>query len=333
MDPVRVASVGVGEWADSLAAKAAASGLELAGCYARSADAREDFAARYGGRAFDDWDALLASDDIDGVLIVTPHSTHAQLAIEAADAGKHVFLEKPMTMRVTDGKRVIAACQAAGVVLAVGHKFRYEPVVQRMKAMVDDGSFGIVHLAEATRANPGAIEDPPGWSYAAAENPGGGIGRSGIHAIDALAYLLGPARRVAAFSKRLANVVDTDADEVTTATIEFASGPVANFSTATVVPRIAHLRVHGTQCAALAELDGPRLLVQDIDARQMQPIDIDPVDAVAAELADFARCVRTGETPVSDGDAALESVVIWEGLVESARSGSVVDLDEVRAQT
>jgi predicted dehydrogenase len=97
MEPLRVASIGLGRWGETLATKARAAGIELAACYARTKETRDEFAETHGTRAAESWDEILSDSDIEAVLLATPHSTHADLAVEATSAGKHVFVDKPFT--------------------------------------------------------------------------------------------------------------------------------------------------------------------------------------------------------------------------------------------
>ena len=107
MTPVRVAAIGVGGWGRALAdAAGRGSGLAIVACTSRSADSREAFAKSYGCRALPSYEAVLADPDVEGVLITTPDSAHAEQAISAARAGKHVFDETSEphdTFEIVDG--------------------------------------------------------------------------------------------------------------------------------------------------------------------------------------------------------------------------------------
>ena len=133
MEPLRVASVGLGWWGGTLAEKARAAGIEVVAGYSRAEASREEFAATHGCRPAADLDDILADPEVEAVLIATPHSTHADLVAEAAGAGKHVFVDKPFTLTVAEAKRAIAAAETAGVVLQVGHNRRRQPANRRLK--------------------------------------------------------------------------------------------------------------------------------------------------------------------------------------------------------
>jgi predicted dehydrogenase len=331
MTALRVGSIGLGWWGGTLAEKGRLAGLELVSCFARSEASREEFAAEHGCRPAESLDEMLSDPDLDAVLIATPHSTHADLTVEAAAAGKHVFVDKPFTLTVAEGKRAIAAAETAGVVLQVGHNRRRQPANRKVKAMVDAGDLGVVHYAEANLSYPKGLNPRTGWRGEPAESPGGGMTGLGVHMADNLNYLLGRAARVAAFSKRVVGVGKLD--DVTTATVEFEDGPLAFLGTSMVIPDIARTAVWGTEAAAKNDNDGERFLTQETGEKRWTEHEVETLDTVKDELEEFAENVRDGKTPETGGAEALEATVMLEGIVESSLTGTVVDLDEVRSRS
>ena len=330
MESLRVASIGLGWWGGVLAEKAQAAGSDVVRCFARSADARTEFGEVHGARPADAYEEVLADPEVEAVLIATPHSTHADLAVQAAEAGKHIFCDKPYTLTVAEAKRATAAAEAAQVVLQVGHNRRRQPANRRLKQFIDDGTLGTLHYAEANLSYPKGMNPRGGWRGDPAENPAGGMTGLGIHMADTLIYLLGRPARVSAFSRRLIAVGALD--DVTTANIEFESGVLAYLATSMVIPDIARTAVWGTEAAAANELDGARFLFQSAGEKDRTEQDIEILDTVQDQLKEFVRNVRTGSAPETGGHEATEAVAILEGIVESAATGKIVDLDEVRAR-
>lgn len=330
MEPLRVASLGLGWWGANLAEKATAAGIEIVAAYARSEDARAEFAETHGCRPATSLDDLLSDSEVEAVLIATPHSTHADLAVEAADAGKHVFVEKPLTLTVAEAKRAVRAAERAGVILQVGHNRRRQPANRRLKAMVDTGELGTLHYAEANLSYPKGLNPRSGWRGEPEESPAGGMTGLGVHMADNLNYLLGRPARVAAFSKQIIGV--SKLDDVTTATIEFEDGPLAFLGTSMVIPDIARTAVWGTGGAACNDQDGARFMTQEVGSKDWTEQQVDTLDTVRDELEEFSSNVRKGEEPETGGAEALEATVILEGIVESVTRGVVVDLDQVRAR-
>ena len=330
MGAVNVGSIGLGWWGGMLAEKAALAGLDVASCFARTPEAREEFAATHGAKPMQSLDEMLADPDLDGVLIATPHSTHADLVVAAAEAGKHVFVDKPFTLTTAEAKRATAAAAEAGVVLQVGHNRRRQPATRRLKAMADDGSLGTIHYAEANLSYPKGLNPRSGWRGEPAESPAGGMAGLGVHMADNLIYLLGRPARVSAFSKQIVGV--SKLDDVTTATIEFESGPLAFLGTSMVIPDIARTALWGTEAAAWNENDGASFYFQKTGDKERVAQPVETLDTVKDELEEFADNIATGARPETGGPEAIEAVALFEAIVESAANRTVVELDEVRAR-
>ena len=115
---VRLASVGLGKWGNVLAAAVARSGAgEIIQCFDPDRDALSAFTETARCRPAFDLDELLRDEEVEAVLIATPHSTHADIVCQTASAGKHIYIEKPFTLSVADARRSIEAAAKAGLVL------------------------------------------------------------------------------------------------------------------------------------------------------------------------------------------------------------------------
>jgi predicted dehydrogenase len=325
-DPVRFASVGLGWWGKTLAEGALRSGAATpAACWSRSAQARGDFASTFGCDDVASLDDVLADDRVEALVVATPHSTHAPIMLAAFAAGKHVFVEKPLTVDVGEGERCVRAAEEAGVVLQVGHHRRRQTANRRIKAMIDAGELGTVEHVEAQHSGPTIFGWPEGsWRRDRAEMPAGATTVMGCHMLDTMRYLLGPATRLAALSKRIVGLADVD--DATAYLIEFESGPIGYLGTSVAIPWQTTIAVYGTDGAVWNHDDGARLIIQRRDERERHDLPIEENDPIAEELAEFARCIRDGGTPETDGRAGLEVVRMIEAAVRSAEGGVFVDL-------
>jgi predicted dehydrogenase len=331
-DVVRLASVGLGWWGGILASAAQrVAGAELVACFSRTDSTRAAFADAHACRAASSWDDLLADPEIDGVLIATPHSTHADLIVDSASAGKHVFVEKPFTLTVAEAKRAIAAAERAGIVLQVGHNRRRQPATRRLKELVDRGELGMIHHVEANLSHPKGLNPRTGWRAEVAESPAGGMTGLGVHMVDNLIYLAGRPARLAAFSKQILKV--SKLDDATAMVLEFEDGPLGWLGTSMVIPDVARTAVFGTKAAAWNECDGERFFYQEVGEKDRTEMPVDTVDTIQDQLEDFARCISEQARPETSGAEALEVVAVLEGLMESVRTRDVVELDEVRSRT
>ena len=317
-EPVRVAVVGLGWWGRRLAQGAADSkALDVVSCYARTPGSRDRFATELGVRSAASLDELLADPEVDGVLLATPHSTHADLIERAAAHGKHVFVEKPLTLTVTDGVRAHQAALDAGIVLQVGHNRRRQPVNRRIKAMIDAGELGMVHLLQGSVTVPKDQVPRPGWRSEPAESPVGGMTALAIHLVDTSRYLAGPSARVSVLSKQLWGAGRLD--DITVVALEFVRGPLGYIGTSIVLPRTHSFAVFGTSQIAWSDDDGEHLYVQDKDATGRTLVETEPLDTIADELAEFGRCIREGSTPETGAAEALHAVAVLEAIIDSDR--------------
>jgi predicted dehydrogenase len=323
-----VASVGLGWWGGVLADKAATAGLEVATCWSPSSASRARFAQAHGCEREDSLDAVLARPDVAAVLLATPHSTHTRLVERCAEAGKDVFVEKPLALSYADGLRAVVAAERGGVLLQVGHMRRRQPAVRRLKGLVDSGALGVIHHVEGNLSYPKGLTPRTGWRGDPAESPVGGMTGLGVHVLDTLIYLVGRPTRIAAFSRQV--LAPGTLDDATVVSLELESGPLGLLATSMVVPDVATIGVLGTQAGAWSEGDGARFYHQPVGetTRTEEPVDV--LDTVADELAEFARCVRTRAEPEVGGREGLEVTAVLEAIVTSVEHGRVVSLDEIR---
>jgi predicted dehydrogenase len=319
-DSVRAAIVGLGWWGNKLAAALTSSDrTELVAGFARTASAREEFAQRHGCRTFDSYEALLADPEVDAVVLATPHSTHADQIESAAEHGKHVFVEKPLTLTVAEGKRALAATERNGVVLQVGHNRRLQTANRRIKAMIDAGELGLVHLLQASIHVPKDQVPRKGWRSDPDESPVGGMTALGVHMIDTFRYFAGPIERVSVMSKQLWAAGRTD--DISIIAMEFARGPLGQLATSIVLPKTTTAAVVGTSGAAWNEDDGQRLYVQHIDDATRTEVPVEPNDTLRDQIDAFGRAISDGERPETSGMQGLEVVAVLDAIVASAASG------------
>lgn len=320
---IRAASVGLGWWSDELAQVIQGKSREISvvSCASRSVDKRAAFARKFGTGQHETFEAVLADPEIDAVILTTPHSLHAGHVIQAAAAGKHAFVEKPLSLTVESGRAAARACAEAGVVLGVGHNRRFAPAAVAIREMLDAGEFGTVLHAEANFSAPGGLSyKPDSWRSRRAESPGGGIAGLGIHMIDTLTWLLGRVVRTTAQARRRA--LSVDLDDTTSALFEFESGATGYLGTMMACPYTSTLNLYGTMANAFAQLDGDGLSVQRMK-EQPEPRTIAPIDTLAAELEEFARgCAGGGQAVyrIAPGEA-VHDVEVMEAMVASAEAG------------
>lgn len=333
-DPVRASIVGLGWWGGELVMAAKkVSDFQVTACFARTAGTRNAFAAAHGLRPLDSWEAVLKDGETEAILLATPHLTHARMVEEAASAGKHIFVEKPFVLHVPEGQRAIAACERAGVRLAVGHQRRFQPAHRELKRLIETGELGHAIQAEANFSYGFAFSvDKTSWRAHPDESPAGAMTGLGIHHADNLQYLLGPVKSVFASSRSVNSM--TDLDDVTAALLEFESGAHGYLATNMLTPKVFYIHVFGTDANVFAEDEGTKLTIQrkGIDEPEVREFSMggnSVTSPLVDELEDFAAAIRENRPPEADGMAGLRASAVLEGIVISARENRRVELNEL----
>ena len=324
MSMLRTAAIGLGWWANELAqaVQGKSQKICITTCYSRMLKNRVSFADKYGTATHNSYQAVLADEDVDAVLLCTPHSLHAEHVEQAARAGKHVFVEKPFTLTEDSGKAAAAVCTDYNRVLAVGQNRRFAAATQEVKRLLEAGDFGTPVHCESNFSNPRPMQyKPDSWRANRIESPGGGIAGMGVHMIDAMTHLLGPITRVQAQCKRLA--VSVDIDDTTSALFEFDSGATGYLGTLSACPKTVFFNLYGTSGNAFAAPDADQLTLHR-SGEESAEINLTPVDTLKAELEEFAdACAGSVEFRVRP-EEAIHTVAVMQAMVASARRGEPI---------
>lgn len=202
---MKIGIIGAGFMGSTHAAGWAGTGARLAGILGKPGEAAaRHLAEKYAAQVFDDLAAMLPHVDV--VDICTPTHLHFEQALMAAQAGKHIFCEKPLTRTLAEGQRLIAACKQAGVKLSVGHVVRFFPEYRQAKALVDGGQIGQLAVLRLSRETfcPKKCED--NW-FVDFEKSGGVILDLMVHDFDYARWLAGDV--VTVFAR---NILSTEPD-------------------------------------------------------------------------------------------------------------------------
>ncbi|SIS90286.1 Gfo/Idh/MocA family protein [Paracoccus saliphilus] len=254
-------------------------------------------------------------DDVEAVVLATPHSQHGAQVRAAAAARRHVFVEKPLALNVEDAASAFDACTAAGVQLAVGFNRRHLPGYQALCARVQGGAIGRPLHVEGSFCGPfGYDYSDEMWRGSSDENPAGGMAAMGIHILDAMIAVMGRIARVSVLSRRLA--VSSQLDDTTTVHLDFASGATGTLSTLMASAPFWRLHVFGSEGWAQMP-DQTRLLTSNL-AGECTEQSFAPVDTLAAELASFAAAMRRSEDYPVTREQALAGVATMEAIGRSA---------------
>jgi predicted dehydrogenase len=325
--PVRVGVAGLGYWGPNLARNLAAiAGCELTWLCDASEPARARLAGTYPqARATADLQELLDDPELDAVVLATPVATHAELAVQVAQAGKHCFVEKPLATTAVDAQRAVDAAARAGTTLMVGHLLEYHPAVHRLRELLDGDELGELYYVYGNRLNLGKLraDENALWSL-------------GAHDVSVVLALIGeePVECLAHGS----SFVRDGVEDVVFCYLRFESGAVAHLHLSWLDPhKERRLTVVGSKRMATfddMQIEGKLTVYDkgfDEDVRSwgeyiarsgdIYSPRIPNVEPLRLECEHFVQCIRTGQTPRSDGHSGLRVVSVLERLQQTLSGG------------
>jgi len=320
---LQAAIYGAGHWGTRLieSVQDKSGKIRFAAAVTRDPATRRDLAARYGLRLTASHADVLADRSIDAVVLATPHSQHAAEIVAAAQAGKHVFVEKPFTLTRASAEQALAACRAAGVTLAVGFNRRYAPAYVAMSRRIAAGEIGKVRHIEGHFSGPPSYQtEPDNWRSNQTESPGGSMTARGVHVIDSMVNIAGAVESVFAFSERLQHTIDVD--DTTACLLRFAGGITGTLATLHATSQFYRIHAFGSR-GALEMRGDTELNAFDLDGR-VTSATFDAIDKERAELEDFADAVVNDVKFTVAPDAIVNVVAATEAVAHSARTGEPV---------
>ncbi|MES2178248.1 MAG: Gfo/Idh/MocA family oxidoreductase [Gemmatimonadota bacterium] len=262
--------------------------------------------------------------DIDIVYVVTPNALHADHSIAAARAGKHVLCEKPMEISVQRCNEMIAASKKAGKQLAIGYRCQFEPHHLEAMRLVKAKQFGDLRLIDAAFGF--SIGDPTQWRLNKTLSGGGPLMDVGIYALQSARMLTGEEPvKVSAIATKTDPVKFKTVEETMTFELTFPSGVLAHCATTYKINGLNRFTAIGDRGALGMEpaynYNGNRGWRSD-----GQPLKFDEIDVFAAEMDDFARCIRSNVRSKVSGEEGLRDVRLLMAIYEAARTGRAVSV-------
>jgi len=307
---------------------------------------------------------LLKEADVDAVDICTPHHTHAPIAVAAAEAGKHVLLEKPMAITMQECRQIVEATEKAGVTFMVAQQLRYLPGYRGVRRLIQEGELGRVWGARtdswmtvllSRSALPPRFSqssEAGRWLFDGKRSGGVSLIQNAIHFIDLFRYFIGDARRVFGTCWTDHPMFTGGAEDRAMATIEFENGAIGHISNSwtTRTPWVFQwmlLGDEGTVYTPIPPEGTTGFSLQEAPAmvssskrdkegqfdRQKSFVPVEPVTEGLAcdnsyinEIIHFAECCHEGKEPISSGKDNLGTMKVILGIYESSRTGEMVEL-------
>lgn len=312
--PLCVAIVGMGKWGQILvnSVQGRSKKIRFVAGTTRTPAKVTGFAARQGIEMLPDLDAVLARDDIQGVVLATPHSQHRAQIEAAAAAGKHVFCEKPLALTADDAEAAFAAAKQANVTLAIGHNRRFLPAYAKLSQLVREEIGELRQIIGNFSTGPWRYS-AESWRTDPAESPAGGMTGLGIHTVDALIGLgVKPAEVTVANRRHAAHGL---ADTVT-ALIENTDGTLAIVTTVSGPGSFWRIEAFGS--AGWAAMNGEHSVSFGRPGEPEQVWNFAFSDMERAELEAFADAI-TGKAPYPiTAEQGLRGIQLFEAICAAA---------------
>lgn len=319
----------------------ATSGAELAAVYSRSMDKAREWGRKYSIEAFNNYELLLKSSGIDAVVILTPSGTHADLGIKAAEAGKHVVVEKPIDINLEKAKALVEACEKAGVKLSCIFQHRFDEAMIRLKEAVDHQKLGQLNFGSSrtTWYRPQAYYDSGEWRGTRELDGGGALMNQSIHYIDLLLYIMGPVEEVHGYCatrghKRI------NVEDIAVANLKFTSGALGIIEgNTTAFPGFS------TELDIFGESGSVRISSDEImewhikneeaatitagatqasTGKNTQTADYGP--SFTRQYADIVQAFQNNTEPLVNGREAIRALEVILAIYESAESRKAIKL-------
>ena len=291
---------------------------------------------------------MIQRNDIDMVIVCTPNNTHASIGIEAAKAGKHIIVEKPIDSSVEAAQKLIDVSREMQVKLTCIFQHRYDGAIIALKEAVESGKLGKITSASCHGKfyRPQAYYDSSPGRGTWASDGGGAVIMNGIHYIDSLIHIAGPVEDVFAYTQTAAHEA-IEVEDVATAVVKFRSGVIGTIeaSTAAFPGKMARIEVNGTDGSVIIENDHIKdwrikdaamelqpfygTIINDEDYRDngLQYEVQSDLSTFQQQIGDFANAILKDEEPFITGESALHSFKVVMGIYESARTGLPVRID------
>jgi predicted dehydrogenase len=321
---LNTAIIGLGWWGKNLvnAVQDKSERIRFVHGVSKEPESVREFAANHGFRLSTALEEALADPQVQAIVLVTPHSLHADQIVQVAAAGKPVFCEKPLSLTRADAERAVAATVRARVPLGVGQNKRFWPSTRELGKVVRSGVLGPLLHIEGHYSNENSSKHFSAWRADPHETPGAGMTGTGIHILDVFSTLAGPAREVTA--QFMATRPSPDPLDTVSALFKFASGMSGFLGAVRATP--IYWRVHVFGADGSAEALGECDLVLRLKGRKTELKTFEPLDSVHAELEAFADAVA-GRAPYPiTPEEMVNTIAAFEAVIRSIERGGPVTL-------
>ena len=334
---VRAAIIGLGRWGRSLvsAVQGKSGDIQFVAAYTRTRGNAEEFCREKNVALADSYAKILSNPNIDAVVLATPHSQHAEQVMQAAAAGKHIHVQKPLTLDLPSAKAAAAAAHKAGVILAVGFNRRFHPSIVELRRRLADGRLGqVMAMVGQHTTSTGQFIPADNWRAQPDEAPGGAITAVGVHSIDHMIEFGGRVRDVLCTTGRF---IPGPADDTSNIMLRFENGATGLLFCSVATATTFSFTLFGSK--GLAEISKTNLaqlrFVPTSTVAPTGPVTAPPdeiiehptFDMLNAELTEFARAIVKKQPYPIPLDQVLHGMAVFDAVVRSAKSNKIVAVE------
>jgi predicted dehydrogenase len=285
-----------------------------------------------GLKVFGSYEDALADEGVDAVILTSPNDLHDTQIAAAVAANKHVFCEKPLSLSAPNARKSVEACRDAGLVLGIGHERRFEPAMQEMRKLLDEGALGMIMHSELAFSHDKLIGlTSDSWRTTKAFAPAAGMTQMGIHLTDLLISFFGKVSSLHAFTADRS--LGWETGDVVTVQLKFEAGMTATLQAILHTPHFIRTHIFGSDMwvevrnATHPDTPGGKVTMEcykSIDDTKTKVIEW--TDSVTENLEAFGAAIR-GEAPYPYSDFELiHNIEVLDAIVQSAETGQAVSL-------
>ena len=321
-------------------------GAKVAACFDSVPERAQSFASEHGCNAYTSLDDMLADNGVQIVTICTPSGAHLEPALAAANAGKHLLVEKPLEITLDRCDQIINACKKNNVQLGAILPSRFSEANIALKKAIEAGRFGTLTLGDTYVKWYRSQEyyDQGGWRGTWALDGGGCYMNQAIHNVDLLYWFMGDVSQVCGVTATLAHE-RIEVEDVGTAIVRFKNGAIGTLeaSTCAFPGLLKKTEIHGSKGSVIVEQDSILLwqfedeLPEDAEIREKYgqssatsggAADPKAISFVGhqKQFEDFIAAIQAGRSPAIDGYEGRKSVELIVSIYESSKSGKWVEL-------
>lgn len=331
-DRLQTAVVGLGWWGRQIVKTLERSAIiRVSRVIDPAQEQARPFTDEHGLKLSADLAAALTDPNVAAVIVATPHLLHEEQVVAAAEAGKHVFCEKPLALQSAAARRMLEACRARGLVLGVGHERRFEPAMEEATRMIEAGELGrLLHLECHWSHNYFAGSPASAWRQDPAQAPAGMLTALGVHITDLFQSMAGPVQEVRAITAHRS--AEFPSDDVLSVQLRFANGvtgAVAHLATTPFYARLSVFADRGwAEIRETSNVDRPepsQLTWRGVD-EEIHTRSYAPTDQVGANLEQWAQAALGQGTYRFTDHQLIHNIEILEAIVQSSESGAVVEV-------